>query len=354
MPRIVDRSFPEVIVVADGASIHTRRLLRALVERDVRVELATFESAGVDGVVEHRLAPRRLPMDLRYLVGVIPLARLIRARHPSVVHAHYVSSYGVMTAAAYRLTDGIWPRLVQTVWGTDLLARRRTALSAFALRTADLVTGDSAGLEREARRLAPAMRWHRFVFGPPAALLDADDEREPLVVSMRRLDPDMRVDVVARAFRLARQVAPAALTGWRLLVAGGGSAEGQVREAARGDASIDVAGPLDQPELHRRIARARVQVAVPRSDSTSAALLDGLAAGLIPIVNDLEGPREWVDGSIGEIVPRDPTVDDVAAAIVRAAMRDVPRERIRARVRDVVWDREVDALVAAYRTLLPP
>jgi len=198
------------------------------------------------------------------------------------------------------------------------------------------------------------MRWHRFVFGPPAALLDADDEREPLVVSMRRLDPDMRVDVVARAFRLARQVAPAALTGWRLLVAGGGSAEGQVREAARGDASIDVAGPLDQPELHRRIARARVQVAVPRSDSTSAALLDGLAAGLIPIVNDLEGPREWVDGSIGEIVPRDPTVDDVAAAIVRAAMRDVPRERIRARVRDVVWDREVDALVAAYRTLLPP
>jgi glycosyltransferase involved in cell wall biosynthesis len=104
--------------------------------------------------------------------------------------------------------------------------------------------------------------------------------------------------------------------------------------------------------LYRRIAGARVQVSIPATDTTSAALLDGLAAGLVPVVSDLPGPREWVDDSIGEIVPRDPSVADVAGAIVRAVMRDIPRERLRDRVRDVTWEREIDRLVDAYRSLL--
>jgi glycosyltransferase involved in cell wall biosynthesis len=351
-----DRRFPELLIVADGASIHTRRLLRALIERDMRVEIAAFESAEVDGLVEHRLGNLPPDRDRRYLLGVPTLARVIRSRHPAIVHAHYVSSYGIMTALALRFASG--PKLVQTAWGTDLLvtareSRLRAGLAASALRAADLVTGDSIELERAAQRLAPGTPWMRFVFGPPAALLATEGPREPLMVSMRRLDPDMRVDLAVRAFLRAREAAPAALAGWTLLVAGDGSQADRVREAAAGDAAIELVGRLDHATLHARLGRARLQVSVPTTDTTSAALLDGLAAGLVPVVSDLEGPREWVDESIGEIVPRDPSVVDVAGAIVRAAARNVPPDRIRDRVRAVTWEREIERLMAAYRSLLP-
>jgi glycosyltransferase involved in cell wall biosynthesis len=353
---VPDRTTLDVLLVADGASVHTRRLLRALSERDMRVELAAFEPADVPGIVEHRIGALPPTRDRRYVFGVAALARIIRARRPAIVHAHYVSSYGVMAALALRLARG--PKLVQTAWGTDLLitARRsrvRRALAALALRPADLITGDSLELERESSALAPGRRWLRFVFGPPAALLDVGDERDDLIVSMRRLDPDMRVETAVLAFRRAREIAPAALAGWGLLVAGDGERADAVRDAADGETAIELAGRLDHGTLHRRIAGARVQVSIPTTDTTSAALLEGLAAGLVPVVSDLPGPREWVDDSIGEIVPREPSVADVAGAIVRAVMRDIPRERLRDRVRDVTWEREIDRLVDAYRTLLP-
>lgn len=357
MPASVpDRSAPDVLFVADGASVHTRRLLRALVERDVRAELASFEPCDVAGVIEHRLGSLAPERDIRYAVAVPALAGRIRALRPRIVHAHYVSSYGVMAALALRLVRGA--RLVQTAWGTDLLITARTsrvhrALARIALRAADLVTGDSLELRREAAALAPGRPFLRFVFGPERSLLEAEGGRERLIVSMRRLEPDMRVERAVLGFRRARELAPDALAGWRLLVAGDGASSDAVRAAAGGDPEIELAGRLDQPALRARIARAAVQVSVPSSDTTSAALLDGLAAGLVPVVSDLPGPREWVDSAIGEIVPRDPSVEDIARAIASAVARDVPRDRLRERVREVTWDREVERLVGAYRGLAP-
>lgn len=353
---VPDRIAPDVLIVADGASVHTRRLLRALLERDVRAELATFEPSEVAGAVEHRLGTLAPERDVRYAVAVPALAGRIRAARPRIVHAHYVSSYGVMAALALRLVRG--PRLVQSAWGTDLLitargSRAHRALARIALRAADLIIGDSLELRREAEALAPGRPFLRFVYGPERSLLAADGERERVIVSIRRLDPDMRVERAVLGFRRARELAPGALSGWRLLVAGDGASADAVRDAAQGDPDIELAGRLDQATLHARIARARVQVSVPTTDATSAALLDGLAAGLVPVVSDLPGPLEWVDASIGEIVPRDPSVDDIARAIVGAVTRDVPRERLRDRVREVTWDREIDRLVSAYGGLLP-
>lgn len=357
MPLSVpDRTRLDVLVVADGASIHTRRLLRALGERDLRVELATFESTEIPGLVEHRLGASPPDRDSRYLFGVATLVRVIRVRRPAIIHAHYVSSYGVMAALALRIARG--PRLIQTAWGTDLLvtaarSRIHQALASVALRASNLNSGDSLGLQQAAAALAPGRPWLRFVFGPPAALLEIEKERERLVVSMRRLDPDMRVETVVLGFLRACELEPGALAGWRLLVAGDGTRAQAVRTAAAGDPAIELAGALDHVTLHRRIGGARVQVSIPSSDTTSAALLDGLAAGLVPVVSDLPGPREWVDRSVGEIVPRDPTVADVAGAIVRAIQRDIPRERLRDRVREVTWEKEIDRLTGAYQTLLP-
>ena len=353
-------SRPDVLLVGDGKNVHVRRLAGALAERGLAIELACFEGDPIPGVVLHRLGRRPPAEDRRYPLAVPGLAKLVRRRRPRVVHACFLSSYGLMTALALLLVRpvGPRPRIVQSALGSDLLVKARTSrirarLAQVTLRTADLVTFNSDSLRVEIERLAPGTGRHRFVWGPERALIDGRRKPGPVALSNRRLEPDMRVELVVTAWRRARATEPELLAGWRLVVTHGGSLADDVRAAAAGDPSIDFVGLLPWPELQGLLLRARLMIATPTSDAASAALLDAMAAGIVPVVNAIPGTLEWVDDQVAEIVPRDPTVDELAVAIVRAARRPDDPDRIRARVAAVVWDDEIDRLVAVYRRLSP-
>jgi len=348
---------PSLLLVADGASIHTQRLAAAVARSGWRVDLAAFEGPTLEGVEHHALGDAPPTRDSRYPVAVPRLASLIRSLRPSVVHAHYVSSYGAMARAAMALLTGSRrPPLVVTAWGSDLLvtpagSRLRAAIARWTLRGADLVTGDSADLRAAAQALAPRARWHDFIFGPEAVLIEASRPAVGSgVVSARAFVPEMRVELIVSAYHLARRTSPGVMSNQRLTVAGHG--EGRPAIAAAAGAGVDVVGPLSRAELHATMLRSRVIVSIPRSDGTSAALLDGLAAGLTPVVNDITANRQWVDEEIGEIVSRDPSVEELAAALVRAVSRSVAPDVIRARVRPVAWEDQVASLLDAFRRLL--
>jgi glycosyltransferase involved in cell wall biosynthesis len=115
--------------------------------------------------------------------------------------------------------------------------------------------------------------------------------------------------------------------------------------------NVEFVGMLSQGELHEQMLRSSVVVSVPVSDATSATLLESLAARIVPVVNDLPANREWVDETVGEVVPRDPTAEDVADAIVRAASRSVGPEQLTNRVARATWERQVDAFAATIGRL---
>jgi glycosyltransferase involved in cell wall biosynthesis len=224
-------------------------------------------------------------------------------------------------------------------------------MAGFALRQAQLVTGDSEDLRSEALALAPQVPFHRFVFGPPSSLLIQPRNTDRVVISARRLDPDTRVPLIIKAFRRAHELDPASMRGWRLVVAGTGTDEAQVRAAAGGDERVKLVGPLQQDELFRHFGTAAVSVSIPVSDATSAALLEAMAAGALPIVNDLPANREWVDASVGIIVARDPSVLELARAIVAAVTSPPAIAKIRSRVQGVTWEREIALFAERLRTM---
>lgn len=349
---------PDVLIVGDGLNIHVRRLAAALAERGLRVDLACFEGGPVQGVRMHRLGSMPPARDRRYLFAIPALARLIRRTRPGLVHASFVSSYGLMTALATTLVQptGVRPPVVQSALGSDLLvapgrSRIKEWLATLTLRRADLVTINSASLREVVERLAPKARTHRFVWGPERHLLESPRQPERLALSTRRMEPDMRVDLVVAAWRQARAIAPAVLEGWRLVVTHEGSQSARVHDAAGDDPTIDFVGVLPYDELQRTLLRARIMISSPTSDATSAALMDAFAAGLVPVVNAIPGALEWVDEEVGEIVSRDPTAEELAAAIVRAAERPDDPDRARARAAGIVWEDEVPRLIDAYQTL---
>lgn len=343
---------PSLLIVADGESVHTRRLAAAVADRNWDVHLASFEGPTIHGVRRHHLGSRPPSQDARYALAIPPLAGLIRRIRPEVVNAHYVTSYGVMARAAMILSRASRSRsaLVISAWGSDLLVTSRSnvamsGLTGWALRGADLITGDSVDLCARAAELAPQKAWHSFMFGPERHLIEATRSPGNLIVSARSLTRGMRVDLVIRAFRASRSLAPQVMSGYRLVIAG----DGPEREALAGDAldlPVDFVGQLDRRDLHGVLLRSRMHVSVPVSDATSAALLDGMASGLIPVVNDLPANRQWVDQALGEIVSRDPSVHELASAFVRAASRAISVDAIRDRVKEVVWEDQVDRLLS--------
>lgn len=348
-----------VLLVGDGENIHVRRLAAALGDRGLRVDLACFEGDPIPNVRMHRLGTMPPARDRRYLFAIPALARLIRRLRPDIVHASFVSSYGLMTAFATTLVrpTGTRPRVVQSALGSDLLvapgrSRIKKWLATLTLRRADLVTHNSVSLREVIERLAPGARIHRFVWGPERHLLESPRHAERLALSTRRMEPNMRVDLVVAAWRRARDMDPEALDGWRLVVTHVGSEAERVHAAAGDDPTIDFVGVLPYDELQDTLLRARIMISSPTSDATSAALMDAFAAGLVPVVNAIPGALEWVDADVGEVVPRDPSVDELAAAIVRAAKRPEDPERARARVASIVWEDEVPRLIAAYRALV--
>jgi glycosyltransferase involved in cell wall biosynthesis len=345
-----------ILLIGDGESVHVERLAIGIAEAGWNVHLARFEGQVISGVTTHQIG--RLPPshDIRYGLAVPALARLVRRIRPRIVHAHYVTSYGVLARAALALANQgrEQPRLIISAWGSDLLvtsfSRPMKWPIGWALRGSDLVVGDSEDLEERAAGLAPNVPWHRFVYGPERRLIEAPlgDGRD--IVSARSLIPEMRIDLVIRAFRHLSERTPSVATGHRLIVAGDGPLRSALEDEARG-LNVEFTGRIERAALHEHLLRSRVQVSIPTSDATSAALMDGLAAGMVPVVNDLPANREWVDQSIGEVVSRAPGIEDVADALARALTRPIDRAAIRDRVRQVVWEDELKRLLAKYDEL---
>lgn len=272
------------LLFGDGASIHTRRLAQGLVAAGVETHLASFEGKPIDGVTSHQL--HGPGTDVRYATVIPELRKLLRQVRPDVLNAHYLSSYGLTAAAAgHRM-------LVQTVWGSDVLitAQRqpRRAAAAWALRRAQLATGCSEDLLREVGVMAPGLPGHRFIWAPPRELSSRPRRQEPIVLSPRSLKPLYQVEVIIRAWKLASPRLP----GVRLMVAGGGSQMGELRHLAGAD--VEFTGLLDHRDMLDLISRSRVVVSIPKSDASSAAVLEALSCGCSVVASDTSAMRELV------------------------------------------------------------
>ena len=348
---------PDVLLVGDGQSVHTRRLAEALVGQRLRVSLAAFEGDALEGVAIHRLGRLSPAADRRYAYAVPVLARLIRRLRPQVVHGHFVSSYGLATALALRLLRPTQrPPLVQSAWGSDLLVTAKESwtrgrAAKLALARASLITTDSVDLDDEAGRLAPNVRRIRFTWGPPGSLFERPVSESKQIVVARAFEQRTRVDMAVHAFLSAANSGAGELAGWQLVVVGDGAEADAVRGAARGDPRVHLLGHIDLGALREVLASSRMFVNVPSSDATAAVLLDSLALGLTPVVTDLPAYREWVDASIGEVVPSTFSIQELAAAMIRASRRQRDVGAIRARARPAIWESQVDELIGQYRGL---
>ena len=373
-------------MIGNADSIHVQRWARHFAGKGFDVSLLSFYQpltrfngnpsvhfvrARAPGVrragVRSAAAMGRFPGMLRLMTAARLRAagfyRELERIDPDVLHAHYVSDYGVLAAMSGRHP------LVVSAWGSDLLVDPRLSmitrrLVRWVLGRADVVTYNSTQLRDAARAMgARPERLLEVVLGVGREMLAAlrayempPSARDPIIVSQRSLErPLYNVDQVIMAMPEVLRKVPAA----RLMVGGEGALEGQLRDlSARLEVAhaVEFTGTSTWPDgLAERLAKAAVYVSVPSSEGASVTLLEAMASGAYPVVSDLPGNREWVSGEGGAVVPVRqvaPLAQALATGLLEPDRRTSAAKHNWQVIEDRgLWDVNMGRMEKAYRDL---
>jgi glycosyltransferase involved in cell wall biosynthesis len=287
---------PHLCLLGDATSPHIQRWAREMQNRGWRVSLVTARPTPIKGVDQHVLRPVR--RSVQWLLRAGAARRAIAALAPDIVHAHYTTSYGYLGARAGRHP------LVMTAWGSDLLVTPHTSpwmrwLTGWALRRADLITGDSQSLVDAAQGFRPAAPVHCIHWGVELARFAPVPWRDKPgfeIVSLRSWEPNYNVPTIIDAVAQLHAHRPDLPVHLHLL--GGGSMEDVLRAqvAARGlQDRVSFHGRQDDAGMARVLARCKVSVSVPTQDATSVSVLESMACGLAVVATQLQANAQWLE-----------------------------------------------------------
>ncbi|NMB89106.1 MAG: glycosyltransferase [Chloroflexi bacterium] len=255
------------------------------------------------------------------------LNKIIKDIRPDVIHA------GPIQTAAYQAARTGFRRLVSMSWGSDLLvdAGRDTAMrrkTRYALQRSSVLIADCQAVQQKAAEFGfPPERVVIFPWGVDLEHF-SPQEGSPLrsrlgwqqafvLISVRSWEPIYGVDVLVRAFARAAQDAPEL----RLILAGGGSQEGLLRQALADygvTERVHFCGQVSNRSLVDYYRASDLYLAASHSDGSSVSLMEAMACGLPALVSDIPGNREWVTAGRNGWLFRDGSEDELAQGILSA------------------------------------
>jgi glycosyltransferase involved in cell wall biosynthesis len=250
---------------------------------------------------------------------------LVRRIAPDLVHAHYLTSNGLVAAAT-----GFHP-LVVSARGSDVHQSMhsvvRRALIRFVMNRADLVNPVSRELAAKVAALGiPAGKTLCLTQGIDVGRFDVPRRRVPLgpvtMICTRKLQapyqPEVIVEALARLAALGHD--------FRFTFAAGGRNEAAVRAlvAARGlSQRVAFLGGYEPDALPPLLAAADIYVSASLWDGTSPALLEAMAAGAFPVVSDCLANREWLRGDGDGLLFAPGDTEQLAQCLLAATRREL-------------------------------
>ncbi len=281
---------------------------------EVHVISFTREPIVARAMNHHPLAHDCDPLsnNLQYVRAIPQVRRIVRAIAPDLLHAHFLTSNGLVAAMS-----GFHP-LVVSARGSDvhfsMKRRLRRAMIRFVMRRADLVNPVSEELAAKIARLgiSPAktvcltqgIDLARF-----AGLRRVPRSGPVRMICTRKLQhPYQPITIVEALANVSRGGLD-----FHFTFAAGGRDDRLVQDLVERHGlagRVTFLGGYAAAALPGLLAASDVYVSASLWDGTSPALLEAMAAGVYPVVTDCPANREWLRGDgDGVLFPS----EDVAA-----------------------------------------
>lgn len=288
------------------------------------------------------------PMAVYLLSGLRKAVSVIREEHPDVVHGNWIVPTGLLAALAGRL---LRVPVVNSAHGMDVRISARFPVGLLfdlAVRLSDKVTVVS-----DEMKTRPCLKKADTIPMGVDELFFAvqRSSEENRIISTRSLEPIYDLETLIRAVPLVLE----RILDAKFTIIGGGSQEALLKNLA---ADLDIAGSiefigrLENTEIPAHMSRAKAYVSTSLADGTSISLLEAMAAGLIPVVTDIDPNRPWVThGRDGVLFPTGDHAS-LAAGIFEALKSAIPEHRIQEKkyaIREnYSWKHIADRFISIY------
>ena len=311
-----------ILFLADVNSIHTERWVRNLVERGYTIAIFSLSAQTNFWTEDLDLQVRCAGFDkgitrsnkrfgkMGYFAAKKEALRLMNEVQPSIVHAHYASSYGML---AKRLK---FPKTVLSMWGSDVYEFPNRSflhkrLLKSVLKSVPVLCSTSKAMAKEAGKytrkkivITPfGIDVNRFV---PQVQLN----RTPLHIgTVKTLENTYGIDRLLKVFAQFQERQPA-----ELHIYGDGSQRRSLEEQAKTlklTHKVHFHGFVSGDELLKAYQNIDVFVALSRSESFGVAVLEAHACGLPALVSDVGGLPEVAHPELSRII----SGDDIEAGV---------------------------------------
>lgn len=358
-----------ILILSDARSIHTRRWVKALSERGMKLALYSLTDShddyylnlGIEVFSSGISSMSNVWSKIRYFKYIPAIRVMIKKFQPDIVHAHYASSYGLLGVFL-----GFHPYII-SVWGSDVYDFPTSfpggkKLMKYILRNADYILSTSNVMACEIKKYTDK-KIEITPFGVDLKRfrkIDVLKQSDLFTVgNVKTLLPKYGIDVLIRAFKLVVERNPNLNT--RLVIYGQGPCRYEYERLVK-DLGLcnytEFCGWIENEELPKVYSSMTVSVSVSVLDSESFGVVavEAMACECPVVTSDADGFTEVVDdGVTGIIVPKR---DEVATANaiqkfidnpeLRQTMGKAGRERVE-RLYD--WNKNVDTMVEIYNRI---
>lgn len=337
------------VIFGDASYPHVYKWYQALCEH-YDVHVITFASGDNIKFAYRNLhtidvATNQNGGNFRLLAYLPKIGKLLRRITPDIVNAHYLTSYGFITALLKPFMPNT--KIVMSAWGSDILvtAQRNVVykyITKFTLKCADLITSDCHYMSEVINQLVKKGNVVTFPMGIDESQVLVKTEKKSIFtfLSLRTLVKNSNVDLVIDAFNKVHRSHP----NTQLLIAHKGSEEEYLKAkvSALGITdSVKFLGFLTAEELEMTMSSSHVYLSMLTSDAVSVSLLETMASEMIVITSDLPANKEFItDHENGFIVPI--SLEEIAEAMLKSVTMSVEeRALVYAKCHDIILEKAI-------------
>jgi len=300
----------KILLLADGKSAHTIKWVKSLLNENIEIflfsltqvseDLASISNQNNFSYNSNNLSVNPDNSSIRkaaYLKLLPQLNRQIKQFKPNILHAHYISSYGLL---AY--LSGFRP-YVLSVWGSDILVFPKRSLIhkksiQLIIKSATKVFATSQLMLDVVQKEFKKEESMRLPFGIDVGQfkpsLSAPSDRPFTFILLKSLAPTYGIDIAIEAFKKLKIHLPN--KPMQLLIYGDGEKREEYESLAGEELSKSIffKGRIPNHKASDALQNADVFINVSRYESFGVSVLEASACSLPVIVSNKGGLPETI------------------------------------------------------------
>jgi glycosyltransferase involved in cell wall biosynthesis len=291
----------KVLLLAKSSAFHTERFAAELRRQGCHVLVASLERGHLHHFHLKLRGPHRV---FYYLLAPLEIRRIIDRFQPDVINPHYAAGYGFSAALA---NIGKRIPMVLNLWGGDiLLAPKKSFLHKMkpllGLKAADCVIGDSEYLVEAATKLTPLKSTRVIPWGIEERYLAFHKQSYAFQNPLRIIVPRTQEKLYNNEL-IVKSLAPLVREGKvEITFTNFGDLANEFRRRAHditGDKGVRFYDEMPRGKFLSFMAEHDLYLSAATTDSSPVSLIEAMALGLLPIVADIPGVREWLTSESG-------------------------------------------------------